>query len=141
MFRYCETKQFRRKIVILPPSSSPSYPYFSPPENFWNTAQVRVPLRSFSVLRDKKSWYSLPLPLLSIKFFDTINFVKHRRVPLRRFSVLWDNKFSIENRDSPLVGIKYFDTRNFLKHRRVPLLNDSVLWDKNFNWNSWYSFA
>ena len=63
-----------------------------------------------------KSWYSLPPspPLLSMKFFDTRNFVKHRRSPLRSFSVLWDNRFSIENRDIPLLGIKFFDTWNFL---------------------------
>ena len=57
---------------------------------------------------DGKSWYSLPPPLLSIKFFDTRNFAKHRRVPLRSFSVLWDNKFSIEIRDIPLLGINFF---------------------------------
>ena len=35
---------------------------------------------------DIKSWYSLPpSPLLSIKFFDTRNFAKHRRFPLRSF--------------------------------------------------------
>ena len=59
--------------------------------------------------------HALPLappPLLSIKFFDTRNFVKHKTVPQRRFSVLWDNKFSIQNHDIPLLGIKFFDTRN-----------------------------
>ena len=47
---------------------------------------------------DGKSWY--PPPLLSPKFFDTRNFLKHRRVPLRSFSALWDKNFPTENRDT-----------------------------------------
>ena len=109
-----ETKLFWRKILIPAPFLNPNifrYQKFS---------ETRVPLRNFSVLWDKnfdmKSWYSLPPspPLLSMKFFDTRNLVKHRRSPLRNFSVLWDNRFSIENRDIPLLGIKFFDTWNFL---------------------------
>ena len=38
-----------------------------------------------------KSWY--PPPLLSLTFFDTRNFQKHRRVPLQKDSVLWDINF------------------------------------------------
>ena len=55
----------------------------------------RVPLRSFSVLWDKKfSIENRDIPLLGIKFFDTRNFLKHRRVPRRNFSALWDENFS-----------------------------------------------
>ena len=43
---------------------------------------------------------SSPSSLLSINFFDTRNFVKHRRVPLRSFSVLWDKTILTENRDT-----------------------------------------
>ena len=61
----------------------------------------------------------LPPPLLSINFFDTRNFVKHRRVPLWNFSALWDKKFSTENLDtpSPLLSKNFFATGHFLKHR------------------------
>ena len=48
----------------------------------------------FSTVRqnnfDRKSWY--PPPLSSVSFFDTRNFLKHRKVLLRNFSALWDKK-------------------------------------------------
>ena len=83
-----------------------------------------------------KSWYSLPPspPLLSIKVFDTRNFVKHRRSPLRSFSVLWDNSFSIENRDIPLLSIKFFDTRIFSPTKFFGTLRQQIFYRK-----SWYS--
>ena len=47
IFRHCETKKFRRKILILP------YPQiFSLPELFWNTAQKGSP-QKISAPRDK----------------------------------------------------------------------------------------
>ena len=65
------------------------------------TQHTRVPLRNFSVLRDKDfSIENLDFPLLGISFFDTRNFLKHRRVPLRSFSALWDKTFPTENRDT-----------------------------------------
>ena len=42
------------------------------------------------------------IPLLGIKFFDTRNFLRHRRFPRRNFSELWDENFSTENRDTLL---------------------------------------
>ena len=46
----------------------------------------RVPLRSFSVLWDKKiPTENRDLPLLCLKFFDTRNFLNYWRVPLRNF--------------------------------------------------------
>ena len=90
---------------------------------FWNTPQKVSSTKCFGAVRqnnfDGKSWY-LP-PLLSFTFFDTRNFLRHRRVSLRKFSVLWGNKLSTENRDIPLLCIKFFDTGFFLKHRSVPL--------------------
>ena len=73
-------------------------------------------------------------PLLSIKFFDTNNFVKHRRVPLRKFSALWDKKFSTENYEPPPLIHKLFRYRKFseTQYRRVPLRNFSALWDEKF---------
>ena len=45
----CDTKKFRRKILILP------YPQtFSLPEFFWNTAQKGSPKKSFGTVRQKK---------------------------------------------------------------------------------------
>ena len=51
------------------------------------------PTKCFGTVRqnnDGKSWY--PPPLLSLTFFDTGNFLKHRRVPLQNVSVLRDKK-------------------------------------------------
>ena len=74
-----------------------------------------------------------PPPLLSIHFFDTRNFVKHRRDPLRSFSVPWDKKFSTKPWCQPLLCMKIFDTTIFLKHRKGLLRSFSVLWDKNIS--------
>ena len=64
--------------------------------------------KTFATVRqnsfDGKSWYfySLPTcPLLSIKIFDTWNFLNYRRGPLRHFLALSDKTISTENRDCP----------------------------------------
>ena len=134
IFRHCETKNFRRKILIPPPLLS--IIFFSLPDFFWNTDQKGSTTKFFGTVR-KKFWLKTvitpPPPVLSITFFDTTNFVKQRRVLLRSFLVLWDNKFPKQNRDIPLLGIKFFATQNFLKHSRVPRRNFSALWDENFS--------
>ena len=84
---------------------------------------------------DGKSWY--PPPLLSLTFFETRDFPKHRNVPRRTFSALWDKKFSTENLDtppSPLIH-KLFRCRKLseTQHRRVHQQNFSALWDKKFS--------
>ena len=95
LFRHCETKKFRRKILIPPPLIQT----FSIPEI--NETLKDSPLRKFLALRQKnfdgKSWYPLPL-LWCIKFFATRNFLIHRSVPQRNFLVLWDKKFWTESR-------------------------------------------
>ena len=44
--------------------------------------------------------------LLSINFFDTRNFLKHRRISLLNFLALWDKNFSTENRDTLLHKVR-----------------------------------
>ena len=85
---------------------------------------------------DRKSWY--PPPILWLTFFNTRNFLKHRRVPVRIFRHSETNVFHRKSRYflptlPPLVSKNFFDTRNFVKHRRVPLRSFSVLWDKKFS--------
>ena len=93
-FWHCETKNFRRKMLILPP---PLILKIFRYQKF--VKQRRVPLWSFLVLWDNKFFYRKPwYPLLGIKFFDTRNFLRHRRVPRRNFWALWDGNFSTENR-------------------------------------------
>ena len=109
---------------------------------FSETQHGRVLQRNFSALWDKKfptKNIDTPSPhppsLLSINFFDTRTFVKHRRVPIRSSSVLWDkNNFDRKSwYPPPLLSLTFFGTRNFLKHRRVPRRNFLALWDKNFS--------
>ena len=68
-------------------------------------------MKQFDTLRENnfhgKSWYRLPL--LSIIFLDTRNIVKRRKIPLRIVSVLWDQKVSMENRDTRFLSFpQYF---------------------------------
>ena len=137
IFRHCETKNFRRKILKLPPSPPLIHKHFFATGHFLFSETQIILYEIFRNCETKKLWQKIvilpPPPLLSINFFDTRNFVKQRRVPLRSFLLQWDNKFSMENRDIPLLGIKFFDTRNFLKQRRVPIRSFSALWDQKFS--------
>ena len=74
-----------------------------------------VPLRSFSALSDKKFWQKIVIspPVLSLSFFETRNFQKHRseRFLYETFRHC-ETKFSTQNRDITLWSQKSFDTRN-----------------------------
>ena len=75
-----------------------------------------VPLRSFSALSDKNFWQKIvifPPPLLSLSFFETRNFQKHRSERfLYEIFVHCETKFSTQNRDITLWSLKSFETRN-----------------------------
>ena len=71
-------------------------------QNFSETGEF--PYEMFRYCEKKFFVIPPPPPLLCIIFFDTRNFLKHRRVPLRIFSAAArDKKFSMENRDPPLL--------------------------------------
>ena len=92
LYLHFQNLLIRRKIVTSL-SLSLSYAWnFSIPEISWNT---KLLLRIFSVLWDKK----IDKIVICITFFDTRNFLKHRKVPLRSFSVLWEKIFR-QNRDT-----------------------------------------
>ena len=159
IFRHCETKKFRRKIVIPP-----------------------IMHKIFRYPKFSETLKGCPRNFSSIKLFETRNFLKNSRIPLRKFSAVWDIKISTENRDMPplihssfsipenfrkkegflykafrfgavrqkvptkpwcpppLLCMKNFDKRIFLKqHQSVFQWNVSVHWDKNFDGKSWYS--
>ena len=74
-----------------------------------------VPLRSFSALSDKKFWQKIVIfpPLLSLSFFETRNFQKHRSERfLYEIFRHCETKFSTQNRDITLWSLKSFETRN-----------------------------
>ena len=106
--RYVFESQPSPAFLIITTENLDSPSLLSPPIHklfrswkYSETQHTRVPLRNFSVLRDKNfSIENRDFPLLGLKFFDTRNFLKHRRVPVRNFSALWDKIFPTENRDT-----------------------------------------
>ena len=84
VIRYCDTKNFRHKIVILL-SSHPSYPKISSISEFFET-QKGSPTKAFGTVRQQFFCWKLWYPLLGTKFFDTRNFLKHRNVPFPKVS-------------------------------------------------------
>ena len=118
MIRYCETKQFWRKIVIPGPSLNP---------NNFDTRNFlkhrRVPRQNFSVLWDKNFRRKMenlnvpPPPLIQSFSIPEINAtVKDSPTEI---SALLDKKFSTVNLDTPpppVLSINFFPTGNFLKH-------------------------
>ena len=87
---------------------------------FSETQHRRVPLRSFSVLWDKKfSMENRDITLWSMNsFFPYPKLVTHWRVPLRYFWALWDKKFLTENRDTPHLIHKFFRYQNFCETQK-----------------------
>ena len=89
-FRYCETKQFRRKIVI-PATPSLIFNFFRYPKIM---KHYRIPLRKLSALRDKKKFQrkNLMLPPSALAFIQKLlrywksSETQNKKVPLRSFS-------------------------------------------------------
>ena len=126
MFRYGETKQFVRNIVIPAHSLIPEifrYHKFSITQKGFSTKFFgSVRQETFDWNREYPS-----SPHLSKNTFDTKFFLKHRRVPPRVFSALRDKKLSTEKSYIPLLWVIFFHTQFLPKHRRVPLRKFLVL--------------
>ena len=104
-FWWCETNKFDKIVIPLLPRN------FFLPEQFWNTERFAHDVFwrcEAKVFRRKK----VTPHFLSIFFFHTRTFLKHKRVPPRSFSVLLDWKFSPENRQTPPFCIKILDAAN-----------------------------
>ena len=113
IFRHCETKNFRRKLVI-PPIMHKIFRY----PKFWDT--LKGCLRNFSALWDKKistENRDMP-PLIHNFFFDTRNFPENRRVHLQSFS------------------FRSCETKSSDKAVMPPPLLCMKIFDKNFFWNT-----
>ena len=141
MFWHCETKNFRLKIVILPPPSLPPplIHIFFDTRFFLIHRSERFPYEIFQHCETDIFWRKIvilppPLPPLIHKFFRYQKFSKTKKgSPTKYFRYCETTIFFIENRAIPLLGIKFFDTQNFLRHRRFPRRNFSELWDENFS--------
>ena len=112
-FWHCETKSFRRKIVI-PLSLIDNFFYI--PENFWNTEGT--PYEVFRSCETKNFRQNHDAPLLSIRIFDTRIFWSTEGFPCEIFRHC-ETKKRIVISDIPFLCIKFFDTRSFRKHWRV----------------------
>ena len=111
---------------------------FSKPDFFWNTEGFSFEMFRYGETKRQnsfygKSWY--PSTVLSVTFFDTRIFLKHRNIFQQIFGSVrqkifdWNREYS----SSPHLSIKCFDNTFFLKHRRFPLRCFSILWDINFS--------
>ena len=118
-FRHCETKNFWRKILTLPPSLIQT---FSVPEI--SETLKGSPTKFFGTVRqkkfDKKSWNSPP-PLLSINFFATGNFLKHGTevFTYQIFRHCETKKIGRKSWHNPLKH-KIFRHPKLMKHQRIP---------------------
>ena len=83
----------------------------------------------FSTVRQKifdgKAWY----PLVCIKFFDTLSFLKHLRDAHEIFWHCETKNFRRKNVIPPFSSIIFFETKNFFKNSRISLRKFSALWD------------
>ena len=128
IFRHCETKNFRRKIVIPPIMHKIfRYPKFSEtlkgcPRNFFGTVRQKI--------FDGKTWY----PLVCIKFFDTPNFLKHWRDAHEIFRHCETKIFRLKIVICPLLSINFFRYQKTSGKQKGSFtkLFLSVLWDKKF---------
>ena len=118
-FQQCDTKSFRRTLLILPlPHSYPKT--VSLPKLFWNTSQMGSPTKFFGIVRQKifdgNSWYSPP-PLIHKLFrYQRLSETQHRSVALRNGSVLWDKTLSTEKGESPFLIPNIFQYPKLMKH-------------------------
>ena len=97
------------------------YPFY--PRTFWCQKISETqgsPNETFRYCETKKT-NKIVIPY-SQKIFDTRTFLKQKS-SATMFSALWDKKFPTEKRDIPFLSLCFFRSRNFLKHKRVPLRN------------------
>ena len=88
-----------------------------------------MPTEIFGNVRQKFFDGNLLYPLLSIKFFDTSNYLEHWGDAPRSFSVLWDPNISPENA-IPFIIHKTFRYPKFSETLSGCAQNFSALWDK-----------
>ena len=137
IFRYSETKNFRRKNVIPPFSSIKLFETRNCLKN------SRMPLRNFSVLWDKKNWLKFVIcSLLSINFFSIpeIFFWKTEGFLYKAFQFdPVSQKISTKQWSFLPLLLENFRYQNFFETQKCSPTNFigtklfvSVLWDKKF---------
>ena len=125
-FRHCETKFFRRKILIPPPS----YPNFFATGNYCNSkgfpygkfphCETKTFRRKILILPPLIQTFSIPETNATVKDSPT------------DFSALSDKIFSTENIDTPPFYPNFFDTRRKCNIKGLPYGNFRHCETKNF---------
>ena len=106
---YCETKCFRRKLVVLIPPDLLFMKFFYT-RTILERSTEAVPLRKFLVLSDNS--------------FSTENCNTHSPSPPKFFGTLGQNNLDKKSWYPPArLFLTVFDGRKFLKNRKVPLRN------------------
>ena len=125
-FRQCEAKIFRRKFVI-PPIIHKMFRYLKLTETLKG-----CPKKFFGTMRSKifaeKTWY----PLLSMKLFDTPNYLKHWRDAHKKFRHCETKKIR-QKTCYLLLCKKIFPYPNFSETLKECPQIFSEMWDKNFS--------
>ena len=126
IFRHCETKNFRRKLVIPPIMHEIfRYPKFS--------ETLKGCPRHFSALWDEKfSTETCDTPLLCIKFFDTPNFLKYWRDAHDIFRHCETKNFRRKLVIPPIMH-KIFRYPKFSETLKGCPRHFSALWDEKFS--------
>ena len=141
--RHCETKNFRRKILILPLLIHKLFRY----RKISETQHRRVPLRNFSALWDKKistETFDTPPSLLSINFFATGNFLKHitKGFPYEIFRHCETKQFRRKNVNPPSLIPNIFRHQKYSETQKGSSTKFfGTVRQKFFNGKSWYLFA
>ena len=136
IIRYCETKQFWRKVVVpLKPLT------FLDTRNFLKFG--RVSLRTFPVVWDNTvSTTNRDPPHLSMKYFQTRKFLKHRKLPPPKLSRVFSQKFSMEFLILPTFYPETFSLPDFFwntAQKDSPKKDIGTVRQKFFGGKSWYS--
>ena len=117
IFRHCETKNFRRKFLILPPPS-----LIQTLSVLEISETLKVPLRNFrhcEIKNFRRKILILPHPLL-FKFFQYPKLMKHSRLPTPygnfRHCETTKIRWKVLKLPPPLLSINFFATGTLLKH-------------------------
>ena len=137
-FWQCETKVFRRKILILALPPSLSINFFTS-ESFLKHSTEGLLYEMFRNCETKQFWWKnvITTPSLILYMFRYQKLSETKKCSPTKFSALWDEIFSTEKLIRPpptLIHelIRYLNISE-RQHRKVPLPNVTLLWNKTIS--------
>ena len=100
-----------------------------------------VPQCNFLVLWDKKLERNVVVPPVMHKMFRYPKTSEILKGCPRIFSALWDQKFSLEKRDTPYYAQNFSIPQTFWNIEGMPTKVLAFVRHKNFDWKSWYAHS